>query len=81
MDLTEECYFCKAKEHKVYPANSVTVNGGSVQMRICCKCGHFALFCGGGTHHTTASNIINPTRLEEVLDGLEQAQNKLHLNG
>ena len=71
LKLTEKCYYCNSEkgEYKICTSSNVAVNYGSVQMRICCNCGHFALFYGGSPSKD-ACHVIEPVDLAKKLSDL-----------
>lgn len=80
MDLTESCYYCTKTKHEVF-CSDVIAGKGTTKMRVCCNCGHFALFCGNDINHVAASaNEIDAAILETTLNSLRHDRAKLQTN-
>ena len=67
MELTnKKCYYCGHPEHVIFPVSINSVDLGTLQGRLCEKCGHLGLF-GGGSHSAYAPREIDPVNLPKII--------------
>lgn len=70
--INKKCHYCDHLEHVIISVSVTSEDIGSLQGRLCEKCGHLGLF-GGGNHSAHAPREIDPVNLPKII---QQIRNK-----